>query len=57
MGTVLRPMLDNQTKRLGKVERRMPGREGDASSELESDLFLTDMSAEGRGNTIRTRAL
>ena len=41
---------------IGRVKRHVLGREG-VCIELESDLFQIDMAAEGRGNTIPTRAL
>ena len=47
-------MLDDQAKRLGRVERRVLGREGVC---MKSDLFPIDMAAEGRGHTFLTRAL
>ena len=56
MWTVLRPML-RSCKEIGWNRKAyVLGREG-VCSELESDLFLIDMAAEGRGVTILTRAL
>ena len=48
-------MLDDQANRLGRVERHMCWEEKVYMHE--SDLFLIEMAAEGRGHTILTRAL
>ena len=57
MWTVLRSILGNQTKRFGRVDRRMCWEEKVYALNLKEIFFPIDMAAEGHGNTILTRAL